>query len=101
VSESAATVERVLQRFAESGLTWPPDPALSDEALERRLYRRPAHSGVAKACARPDYARALKELARKGVTRRLLWEEYRQQHPDGIGCRAATSRSNSRPWPTA
>jgi hypothetical protein len=28
-------LERVLERFAESGLTWPPDPALSDEELER------------------------------------------------------------------
>jgi transposase-like protein len=37
-----STVERVLQRFAESGLTWPPDPAFSDEELERRLYRRAA-----------------------------------------------------------
>lgn len=80
-----STVERVLERFAESGLKWPPDPALSDEELERRLYRRPAHGGVAKACPRPDYAQAAKELARKGVTRRLLWTEYRDQHPEGIG----------------
>ena len=27
------TVERVLKRFAGTGLTWPPDPALSDEEL--------------------------------------------------------------------
>jgi transposase len=26
-----------------------------------------------------------KELKRKGVTRRLLWEEYRHHHPDGVG----------------
>jgi transposase len=25
------------------------------------------------------------ELKRKGVTRQLLWEEYRSQHPDGYG----------------
>ena len=80
-----STVERVLERFAESGLKWPPDPALSDEELERRLYRGHGHGGVAKACLRPDYAQAVKELARKGVTRRLLWTEYREQHADGIG----------------
>ena len=51
-----STVERVLQRFAAAGLTWPPDPALTDAELERRLYRGPAHSGRRKDCARPNYA---------------------------------------------
>lgn len=80
-----STVERVLQRFAAAGLTWPPDPALDDSELERRIYRRPAQEGQAKACARPNYAEVVRELSRKGVTRRLLWSEYREQHVDGIG----------------
>lgn len=80
-----STVERVLQRFAASGLTWPPDPALTDAELERRLYRGPAQTGVTKRCVRPNYAEVAKELARKGVTRRLLWSEYRDRHADGIG----------------
>jgi len=80
-----STVERVIQRFAASGLTWPPDPALTDAELERRLYHGPAHIGSAKACTRPNYAEAIKQLARKGVTRRLLWSEYRDLHADGIG----------------
>ena len=80
-----STVERVIDRFAAAGLTWPPDPALSDADLERRLYRGPAHQGAAKRCARPNYAEALKQLGRKGVTRRLLWSEYREEHADGIG----------------
>ena len=80
-----STVERVLQRFAASGLTWPPDPALTDAELERRLYRGPAQTGVVKRCVRPNYAEAARELARKGVTRRLLWSEYRDRHADGIG----------------
>ncbi len=80
-----STVERVIARFAAAGLTWPPDPALSDAELERRLYRGPAHGGSAKACARPNYVEALKQLARKGVTRRLLWSEYRDAHAEGVG----------------
>lgn len=80
-----STVERLLQRFAASGLTWPPDPALTDAELERRLYQGPAHQGAAKGCVRPNYVEVAKELARKGVTRRLLWSEYRDQHSDGIG----------------
>ena len=80
-----STVERVIQRFAAAGLTWPPDPALSDAELERRLYRGPAHGGSAKTCVRPVYAEVVKQLARKGVTRRLLWSEYRDAQADGIG----------------
>lgn len=80
-----SSVERVLKRFAATGLTWPLDPELSDEELERRLYRGPAHQGAAKRCARPNYAEVSKQLARKGVTRRLLWSEYRDVHQDGIG----------------
>ena len=76
-----STVERVLKRSAASRLTWPPDPALSDEELERRLYRGPAHQGAARSCVRPDYAAVGKQLARKGATRRLLWNEYRDQPP--------------------
>jgi transposase len=80
-----STVERMLRRFATSGLTWPPDPGLADAELERRLYRGPAQTGSSKSCARPNYAEVAKELARKGVTRRLLWGEYRDRHADGIG----------------
>lgn len=80
-----STVERVLRRFAAAGLTWPLDPDLTDEALERRLYRGPAHQGAAKSCARPNYAEVSKQLSRKGVTRRVLWTEYRDLHEDGVG----------------
>lgn len=80
-----STVERAIQRFLGCGLTWPPDPALSDADLELRLYRGAAHVGTAKACARPNYAEALQQLSRKGVTRKLLWSEYRDQHEEGIG----------------
>lgn len=38
-----STVERSLQRVSVSGLSWPLDPALSDDELERLLYRGPAH----------------------------------------------------------
>lgn len=36
-------------------------------------------------CARPNYVKVAKELSRKGVTRRLLWSDYRDQHDVGIG----------------
>jgi transposase len=80
-----STVERVLKRFAASGLPWPPDTALTDAELERLLYLGPGHAGSAKSCARPNYSDVVQQLGRKGVTRRLLWEEYRDLHADGIG----------------
>jgi transposase len=79
-----STVERMFKQFAASGMTWPLDPALSDAELERRVYRRPGET-TGPRCARPNYAEVAKQLARKGVTRRLLWSEYRDQHADGIG----------------
>jgi len=80
-----STVERVIKRFAATGLTWPPEPVLTDAELEQRLYRGLAHVGSAKTANRPNYAEVVKQLARKGVTRRLLWSEYRDIHEDGIG----------------
>lgn len=59
---------------------------LEDPELERRL-----HSGnAAYSDPRFDEFREMLpyiegELRRKGVTLRLLWEEYRAEHPDGYG----------------
>lgn len=80
-----STVERTLRRFALAKLTWPLPPELSDAQLEQLLYRRSAHLGTAKSVTRPNYTAAVIELARKGVTRQLLWREYRAVHSDGIG----------------
>ena len=80
-----STVERTLARFITAGLTWPPVPPLSDAELEAVLYRKSAHNVAARVQARPNYAAAVLELARKGVTRQQLWKEYRALHVDGIG----------------
>ena len=80
-----STIERTLRRFALAKLSWPLPPELSDAQLEQLLYRRSAHRGTAKSATRPNYAAAVIELARKGVTRQLLWREYRAVHSDGIG----------------
>ncbi|MBS0213667.1 MAG: helix-turn-helix domain-containing protein [Proteobacteria bacterium] len=80
-----STVERVLARLPTSGLGWPVDPVVTDAELERRLYQKPAHQAAAKRCARPNYTEVARELSRKGVTRLLLWSEYRDRHADGIG----------------
>jgi transposase len=80
-----STIERALRRFADAGLSWPLPVDMTDIQLEQALYRARAHAVPAKVVTRPNYAQALIELARKGVTRQLLWREYRALHPAGIG----------------
>ena len=74
------TVNRYLQRAAQSGLSWPLPAELDDAALDGRLFRRPA---AVSNRTRPDCAYIHRELKRDGVTLQLLWEEYLQVHPGG------------------
>jgi transposase len=80
-----STIERTLHRFTVAGLAWPLPSELTDAQLEQLLYRSRAHQRNAKLGVRPNYADAVIQLARKGVTRQLLWREYRALHADGIG----------------
>jgi transposase len=85
---SRGAVLRCIQRFHQSGLAYPLPGDLSDDALEKRLYpsfsipEKPLGESVSKAI---DWEAMRRELSRKGVTLRLLWEEYRNEHPAGDG----------------
>ena len=73
---ACSTVERVFRRFAGSGLRWPPDPALTDVELERRLYAGAAHQGTAKVGGdRPDYADVVQVIRKIMLLRFLLSRE--------------------------
>lgn len=50
-------------------------------ALEAKLYPPTAPSGVIRPL--PDWPLVHRELGRKGVTLDLLWQEYKERHPDG------------------
>lgn len=76
------TVSEYLQRAERSGLLWPLPAELDEAALEARLFSAPS---PARGRAVPDLARLHQELKRTGVTLHLLWEEYREVHPDGYG----------------
>ena len=70
-----------MRRAADAGVAWPLVHELDDERLEARLYpKRQAAPNV----AMPDFAHLQRELSRPGVTRLLLWQEYKAQHPDGL-----------------
>jgi transposase len=57
---------------------------LADPELEHHFHAgNPAYSDPRFGYLKDKLDYFAKELERKGVTRKLLWEEYRQAHPDG------------------
>ena len=79
---SQGSVHAYLVRFTASGLGWPLPSDLSEAELEARLFRRAALP-PSPLRPLPDWPTIRRELTRKGVTRQLLWREYKTQHPDG------------------
>ena len=83
VSVSRPTVAEYLRRFDVAQLRWPEASKLDEAVLEGRLF--PAVSRPAEVRrAEPDWADVHQELRRKGVTRMLLWQEYKSVHPNGF-----------------
>ncbi|QRD49067.1 IS21 family transposase (plasmid) [Pseudosulfitobacter pseudonitzschiae] len=78
------SVGTYLRRARDAGLTWPLPEGLDDDSLELLLF--PNASDVTDPDRPvPDWAAIDKELRRRSVTRMLLWQEYRAQHPNGFG----------------
>ena len=78
---AVGTVALHLKRAAAAGLSWPLPTDMNDQALEAALFPKPSNAEQTKQI-KPDYANMHKELKRKGVTKQLLWEEYKQIHGD-------------------
>jgi len=76
-----STVADYLRRFRETGLSWPLPADLDEVALEARLFTRPRAPEHPRPL--PDWATVHTEHKRPGVTRQLLWLEYKAAHPDG------------------
>jgi transposase len=69
-----------------AGLSWPLPAGLDEATLEKRLGAKATNSAAGQAQGRralPDFAAIHAQLKEKGVTRLLLWEEYRATHPNG------------------
>ena len=81
-SVGKGTVRRYLKRLAAAGLSWPLPADLDEAALEHRMF--PPPPVVPEGRPLPDFNVVHKELkSRKSVTLQLLWEEYREAHPEG------------------
>jgi len=75
------TVSLHLDRAKKAGLSWPLPKDIDDQALESMLFPNYIPS-VRSGYIEPDYVAMHAELKRKGVTKQLLWEEYRQFNGD-------------------
>lgn len=82
-----STVSDYLLRAQAAGLAWPLPEGLDDQQLQERLLHPPQAQPEASEPPRPlpDWAEVHKELGRRSVTLRLLWQEYRERFPSGYG----------------
>lgn len=79
---SPSSVSEYVQRARAAGLSWPLPEGLDDAGLEGQLYP-PTKRPVKEAIPLPDWPAVHAELRKKGVTRQLVWQEYRAEHPQG------------------
>lgn len=80
---SHGLVCRTLTKARQRGLAWPEIEPLSDDELETLLYGPPLIPRAATTL--PDWPQVDAQLRRPGVTLLLLHQEYRQEHPEGLG----------------
>jgi len=79
-----STVADYLWRAEQAGISWPLAESLTDQELEGRLY--PPRAMGSSARAQPDFHYIYQELKahRKfNLTLDLLWQEYKEQYPQG------------------
>ena len=79
---SPVTVTRDIRRAEDAGLSWPLPESLDDAQLERRLL--PGAASGETRFPMPEWSTVHRELRRKGVTLALLWQEYKETHPEGM-----------------
>jgi transposase len=94
IGSARSTVQECLRRAKAAGLSWPLAEEFDEEALLARLYPKAA---IAPRYPTPDFAVIHAEFARKGVTRMLLWQEYKARHPDG--CQYSAFCRDYEAWP--
>jgi transposase len=84
LSLSKGSVINYVERFEQSKLPWPLPDTLTDTALEDALFPPLPPSNDLPAEPLPDVEYIEKELVRPHMTLQRLWEEYAEQHPDGL-----------------
>ena len=60
--------------------------SLEEDEIYQLLFPEKSLPKTYKTRQKPNVEYIHKEIAKKGVTFELLWQEYKEQHPDGYGC---------------
>ena len=79
---AVSTVGDYVKRAEAAGLGWPLPEGMTEEALTKQLFGDGLEAPPL-GQPLPDWLYIHKELRRKSVTLQLLWQEYRQSHPQG------------------
>lgn len=77
---SNSTVGEYLRRAAAANLHWPLAEGIGEDELYLRLFPEDKTASEPER-PQPDFEYLQKELKKKGVTLKLLWDEYKDQHP--------------------
>ncbi len=78
---SVGAVSKVLTQAQALSLHWPAIEQMDDVQLACQFYPN-ADTRQSTQFEMPDWREVHQELARKGMTKHLLWEEYTQQYPN-------------------
>jgi len=82
---SKTTVSKYLSMAKAAGIAWPVEQNLSDSDVYNRLFDFKQNHPIEPQKPLPDCNAIHLELKKKGVTLWLLWEEYKEIHPNGYG----------------
>ena len=83
---AVSTVHKYLKRAEAAGVQWPLPDDWDEARVEAELFRKTStrHKPPRASRTLPDFAAMHQQLREhKHLTLQLLWEEYRQTHPDG------------------
>jgi len=78
---SYGTVSNYIRRAEQAGLGWPLPPDIDERTLARLLFPSTGSQGH-QGFAALDYVSIYQELKSPLVTKFLLWQEYRERHPE-------------------
>jgi transposase len=79
------TVHEYLERAVAAGIGWPLPEGWSEEELEAKLFgNQPERAKAVQQRPQPDWKAIHEQLQQhRHLTLQLVWEEYRQAHPEG------------------
>ena len=83
-SIAQSTVHHYLKKAAATGVSWPLPADWDDRRLEEVLSGRPRPTGSWRKNPAPDFGAVHRQLqTHRNLTLQLVWEEYRQEAPEG------------------